>query len=149
MRLPVSTRPLRPSPALVLAVIAIMAGLLGGCRSSPATNVQPPAAGVPKAAEEITGIYRTIHQSLLQLRANGDLSLIVPDVSASAGTYTLVDGELTVTTTRCKAQVGHYRVEVTGIQRAGKATLNITATDDSCAERLRYLTIDPWVYADS
>lgn len=112
-------------------------------------NIRPPAPGIPSGAASVSGIYRSIHQGLLQLRENGELSLIIPDVSASAGTFTLEDGNLVVQTARCGAESGRYRLEVTGEQLPGKATLNITAVDDPCDERRRYLTIDPWVYGDS
>ena len=31
----------------------------------------------------------------------------------------------------------------------GRSTLMFETVDDPCAERQKYLTIDPWVYADS
>ncbi len=113
-------------------------------------NVRPPSPGVPADGSQVVGIYRSIHQGVLQLRGDGDLTLIVPEgPGATSGTYSLRDGRLEVFTDGCGDQLGDYRVEVTGEQQAGKAVLNITAVDDPCAERRRYLTIDPWVYANS
>lgn len=135
-----------------LAVL-VLAGLTGGCsamKSTPASNVQPPAAGVPASGRDVTGIYRSIHQGLLQLRADGDFILVVPEgPGPSAGTYTLTDGRMTVQTDACGPEPGDYDVVVTGAQEAGKATLNISAVRDACEDRRKYLTVDPWVYANS
>ncbi len=136
----------------VLAVV-VLAVLSAGCsvlKDEPASNVRPPAPGVPARAEDVTGIYRSIHQGLLQLRANGDFVLIVPEgPGPTAGSFTLSQGRLIVHTEACGPVTGDYDVVVTGEQEAGKATMNISAVDDPCEERRRYLTIDPWVYADS
>jgi hypothetical protein len=40
-------------------------------------------------------------------------------------------------------------VLVTGEQEAGKAVLNLTPVRDPCDDRRHYLTVDPWVYANS
>jgi hypothetical protein len=40
-------------------------------------------------------------------------------------------------------------VLVSGEQAAGKAVLNFSAVDDQCDSRRHYLTVDPWIYADS
>ena len=124
---------------------------LPGCRDrAERLNVRPPAPGVPADGSEVVGIYRSIHQGLLQLRGDGDLTLIVPEgPGATSGTYALRDGRLEVFTDECGDQLGDYRVEVTGEQEAGKAVLNLVAVDDPCTERRKYLTIDPWVYANS
>ncbi len=133
--------------ALALLLLAALAAC--GDRDE-RLNVRPPRPGVPADGSEVVGIYRSIHQGLLQLRGDGDLTLIIPDgPGATSGTYSLRDGRLEVFTERCGDQLGDYRVEVTGEQLAGKAVLNITAVDDACAERRKYLTIDPWVYANS
>lgn len=114
------------------------------------TNVRPPAAGLPGAPSDVQGIYRTIHQGLLQLRGDGEFVLVVPEgPGPQAGTYTLVDGTLTVTTDKCGDAVGEYDVIVTGEQQAGKARIEFTTRRDECADRSYYLTIDPWIYADS
>lgn len=137
----------RRSCALVLLLLVA----LPACRDrSERLNIRPPRPGVPADGSDVVGIYRSIHQGLLQLRADGDLTLIVPEgPGPSSGTYSLRDGRLEVFTDECGDQLGDYRVEVTGEQEAGKAVLNVRAVDDPCAERRRYLTIDPWVYANS
>ena len=38
-------------------------------------NVRPPAGGVPASAKSVSGIYRTVAQDALQLRAGGDFTL--------------------------------------------------------------------------
>ena len=135
----------------LLSVLAV-AVLATGCslHDPPATNVRPPRPGVPAAISDVTGIYRTIHQGLLQLRADGQFVLILPEgPGANSGSYTLHDGRMSVVTTNCGPTTGDYDILVTGEQQAGKATLNFTAVDDACADRRHYLTVDPWVYANS
>lgn len=139
--------PRRLLPALAALIFAV-----GGtaCRDAPASNVRPPRPGVPGAPAEVAGIYRSVHQGLLQLRGDGELVLIVPGPPGSrAGRFTLQAGRMTVQTNRCGDDIGEYDVQVTGQQQAGKAVLNLVGVRDACEERLRYLTIDPWVYADS
>ncbi len=136
----------------VLAVV-VLAAFSGACsvmKDKPASNVRPPAPGVPATAEQITGIYRSIHQGLLQLRADGDFVLVVPEgPGATSGTFTLSDGRLVVYSEACGPETGDYDVLVTGEQEAGKAVLNLTAVRDPCEDRRHYLTVDPWVYANS
>ena len=135
----------------VLAFLMV-AGLSGACsfKATPASNVRPPAPGVPATAKDVSGIYRSIHQGVLQLRADGDFVLVVPEgPGPSAGTFTLSNGRLVVYTEACGRETGDYDVLVTGEQKAGKAVLNISAVRDPCEDRRRYLTVDPWVYADS
>ena len=61
----------------------------------------------PRHRADITGIYRTIHQGLLQLRGNGDLNLVIPTgVGATFGTFTVDNGAVTVRTDNCGDQVG-------------------------------------------
>jgi hypothetical protein len=125
----------------------------GGCsamKSKPSSNVQPPAPGVPATAADVTGIYRSIHQGLLQLRADGDYVLVVSEgPGPTTGSFTLSAGRMSVYSKACGPESGDYDVVVTGEQKAGKAVLNISAVRDSCEDRRKYLTIDPWVYADS
>ena len=136
----------------VLAVV-VLAAFSGACsvmKDKPASNVRPPAPGVPATAEQITGIYRSIHQGLLQLRADGDFVLVVPEgPGPTSGRFTLSDGRLVVYSEACGPETGDYDVLVTGEQEAGKAVLNLTAVRDPCEDRRHYLTIDPWVYANS
>ena len=134
-------------PVLLLAVLASSCSAM---KAKPSSNVQPPAPGVPATAEDVTGIYRSIHQGLLQLRADGDYVLIVPEgPGPTSGSFTLSKGRLVVFSEACGQETGDYDVVVTGEQEAGKAVLNISAVRDSCESRRRYLTVDPWVYANS
>ncbi len=135
-------------PAVALALALSSAGC-SAMKATPSSNVQPPAPGVPANGEDVTGIYRSIHQGVLQLRADGDYNLVVPDAAPSGGTFTLRDGRLEVRSAPCGDATGSYEVVVTGEQKAGKAVLNLSPLQDSCENRRHYLTIDPWVYADS
>lgn len=136
-------------PALVLA-LALPAAGCGFAKQTPSSNVRPPRPGVPASGDEVTGIYRSIHQGLLQLRADGGFVLIVPGgPGPSAGTYTLRDGRMEVRSRACGSDVGTYDVVVTGEQEAGKAVLEVSVVQDPCEDRRRYLTVDPWVYANS
>jgi hypothetical protein len=135
---------------LAVVLVAAVASACGVMKDEPASNVRPPAPGVPSSADQVTGIYRSIHQGLLQLRADGDFVLVVPEgPGATSGSFTLSDGRLSVYTEACGQETGDYDVLVTGEQEAGKAVLNLTAVDDPCEERRHYLTVDPWVYANS
>jgi hypothetical protein len=136
----------------VLAAVLLLV-FAGGCsvmKSKPSSNVQPPAPGVPASEADVSGIYRSIHQGVLQLREDGEYTLIVPEgPGPTAGTFTLTQGRLSVYSDSCGPETGDYDVVVTGEQKAGKAVLNISAVRDSCEDRRKYLTVDPWVYANS
>ena len=133
-----------------LLLLALAAGACSAMKATPSSNVQPPAPGVPASAEDVSGIYRSIHQGLLQLRADGNYVLVVPEgPGPTSGSFTLSAGRLVVFSEACGQETGDYDVVVTGEQEAGKAVLNISAVRDPCEERRKYLTIDPWVYANS
>lgn len=135
---------------LTAVLVLLMAGGCSSMKATPSSNVRPPAPGVPATAGEVTGIYRSIHQGLLQLRADGDYVLVVPEgPGPTSGTFTLSAGRMSVFSEACGPETGDYDVVVTGEQEAGKAVLNISAVRDSCEDRRKYLTIDPWVYANS
>ena len=134
----------------VLGAVTLMLVVAGGCGDrEERTNVRPPSPGIPSEPEDVQGIYRTIHQGTLQLRGNGSFVMVISGQGASGGTYQLIDGRFTVRTDDCGEEVGDYRLRVTGEQEAGKARLEFATERDACAERAKYLTIDPWVYADS
>ena len=82
------------------AAAALLLLIAGGCSSmkaKPSSNVQPPAPGVPATAAEVTGIYRSIHQGVLQLRADGDYILVVPEgPGPTSGSFTLSAGRMSV-----------------------------------------------------
>jgi hypothetical protein len=133
-----------------VVAVALLALTMGACSDPPPSNYRPPDLGVPATGADITGIYRTIHQGLLQLRGNGDLNLVIPaGVGATSGTFSVDNGRVTLRTERCGDQVGSYQVEVHAGPIVSRSTLVFEAVDDPCAERRKYLTIDPWVYADS
>jgi hypothetical protein len=135
--------------ALLLVLLAMVSGSCS-LKDPPASNVQPPAPGVPATTKDITGIYRSIHQGLLQLRADGDYVLVVPDgPGPGSGSFTLSAGRFVVFSKACGQETGDYDVVVTGEQAAGKAILHFTAVQDTCEARRRYLTVDPWIYANS
>lgn len=136
---------------LLAALAVVLAGVaLSSCTDPPPSNVRPPAAGVPAGPADVAGIYRSIHQGLLQLRSDGKVALIIPGPPGSrSGRFTLQAGRVTVQTNRCGDAIGEYDVSVTGEQKPGKATLTFSGVHDDCEERLHYLTVDPWVYADS
>ncbi|MDQ3978742.1 MAG: hypothetical protein M3314_04215 [Actinomycetota bacterium] len=139
----------RATVALVLVSAPL---LLVGCGEGREArqNVRPPAPGTPDRPSDVQGIYRSIRQGLLQLRGDGEFVLIMPESpGASAGTYTLEEGRLTVQTNVCGTALGEYLVKVGGEQKAGKALLLFQAVSDDCDWRRRSLTVDPWVYADS
>jgi hypothetical protein len=122
-----------------------------GCgENKPKENVQPPHPGVPAKPSDVQGIYRSVHQGLLQLRGDGSFVLIVPEgPGPSAGDYTLQSGRLTVITDDCGGTIGEYDLTVAGEPEPNKAMLHFTVVRDDCGDRARYLTLDPWVYAVS
>jgi len=135
---------------LATALLLLVASGCSAMKATPSSNVQPPAPGVPATASDVTGIYRSIHQGMLQLRGDGDYILVVPEgPGATSGSFTLSAGRMSVYSEACGPETGDYDVVVTGAQEAGKAVLNISAVRDPCEERRKYLTIDPWVYANS
>ena len=135
----------------LVAVTLTLATVLAGCGEGKKTetNVRPPHPGIPSTEVDVTGIYRTRHQGLIQLRANGGFVMVISGKGPSAGTWTLRDGVFQVRTGPCGDQPGEYRAEVTGEALPGKAILHLRSVRDDCVERQRYLTIDPWIYAVS
>ena len=133
-----------------VALVFAMAASACSLHDPPATNVKPPRPGIPAGISDVTGIYRSIHQGVLQLRGDGQFVLVLPEgPGPSSGSYTLENGRLSVTTKACGAATGEYDVVVSGQQAAGKAELDISAVDDACDARRHYLTVDPWIYANS
>jgi hypothetical protein len=135
---------------LLAVTLALLVGCGAGGEANRIRNVRPPRAGIPAGPADVEGIYRSVHQALLQLRGDGTVVLVVPRGGGpSEGRYSLHDGQLEVRTNGCGPVAGTYDAVVTGEQKAGKATLHLTARQDACAERFRALTRDPWVYANS
>ena len=138
--------------AVALAVVGLLAST--GCgvqrEAERVQNVKPPRAGTPAGPSDVSGIYRSLHQAVLQLRGDGTVVLIDPSGGGpSSGTFTLAGGRLVVRSPECGDAAGTYDLVVTGPQQAGKATLVITAVGDTCTARRTALTRDSWVYADS
>ncbi|MDQ2827406.1 MAG: hypothetical protein M3Y04_10685 [Actinomycetota bacterium] len=141
---------MRRFPFVPSAVLALTLATACSLTDAPATNVQPPRPGVPASGDQVTGIYRSIHQGVLQLRSGGDFVLIVPEgPGPTSGTFTLSNGHMEVRSKPCGVDPGTYDVTITGEQQAGKAVLNLAAVQDTCEARRHYLTADPWVYANS
>jgi hypothetical protein len=139
----------RAALATALGSALLMACSSGGA-NAPAENVRPPKAGTPGQPSDVQGIYRSVRQGLLQLRGDGTIVLIAPQGGGpSGGRFTLQNGRLELQTDDCGEDIGRYDVVVTGEQEAGKATLRLNAVEDACAPRLRDLTRDPWIYANS
>ncbi len=135
---------------IFLLVPAVLSVSCSSMKAKPSSNVKPPTPGVPATAGDVTGIYRSVHQGLLQLRGDGDYVLIVPEgPGPTSGSFTLSKGRLVVFSEKCGQETGDYDVVVSGEQEAGKAVLTISAVRDSCEDRRKYLTVDPWIYANS
>lgn len=133
-----------------LSVVVAIVVLMAACETERVENVRPPAAGTPHQPSDVQGIYRSLSKAVLQLRGNGDLVLVAPAGGGpDSGKFTLQDGRLEVQTENCGETVGTYEMVVTGEQEPGKATLQINAVSDECADRRRDLTAYPWVYANS
>ena len=121
--------------------IAIAFCCLAACAGSKPAPQKP--LGMPTKVDDITGIWRSIHQNTLELRRNGTFVLITSVSEAMAGDYSLAQDQITLFNTKtCGGAQGTYRVQV-----APKDRLLVTEPDDACAPRRRGLTSDPFVYA--
>lgn len=141
-----------PRGRVVASALILTTACSGGVSQKMGSNVRPPKPGIPQSATDITGIYRTSHQGLLQLRANGTYVMVISDsFGSTSGTYTLAGGRFEIQTTgpRCGSEVGSYQAAVTGVAEPDKAVLAFAPISDGCAERRKFLTIDPWIYAVS
>jgi hypothetical protein len=121
-------------------LIAIALCALVAC-SSP-TPAPPKALGTPKNVDDVTGIWRSVHQNTLEFRKNGTFVLITPITEAMAGNYTLEQDKITFFDTKgCGSSQGTYRLQV-----AAKDRMQLSNPDDTCAPR-RTALADPFVYA--
>ena len=121
--------------------IAIAFCCLAACAGSKPAPQKP--LGMPTKVDDITGIWRSIHQNTLELRRNGTFVLITSVSEAMAGDYSLVQDQMTVFNTKtCGGAQGTYHVQV-----APKERMLITDADDTCGPRRMGLTSDPFVYA--
>jgi hypothetical protein len=120
--------------------IAIGFCLLTAC-SSPAPAPSKPLA-TPKSVDEITGIWRSVHQNTLEFRKNGTFVLITSVSEAMAGNYTLSQDKITFFDTKgCGSAQGTYRIQVSPQNR-----MELSEPDDTCGPRKLGLS-DPLVYA--
>jgi len=120
--------------------IAIAMCSFAAC-SNPAPPPPKPLA-TPKSVDDLTGIWRSVHQNTLELRRAGTFVLITPITEAMAGNYTLDQDKITFFDTKaCGTAQGTYR-----IQASSKDRIQLSEPDDSCAAR-RTALADPYVYA--
>lgn len=126
----------------VIASVVAMC-LLVACKSNSATPTHPKPIATPQSVDDITGIWRTVHQNTLELRKNGTFVLITTVGSeAMAGDFTLSQDKITFFNTKaCGDAQGNYR-----IQSSAKYRIELTQADDACAQRKLGLS-DPFVYA--
>ena len=99
----------------------------------------------PGQVTDFVGIWRTIHQNVLELRQSGSLVLITSVSEAQSGNFTLDQGRITVSgMAKCAGSGnGTYRLQVAHQQK-----LLFSEADDPCAFRLKQLTVDPYVYSN-
>ena len=121
--------------------IAIAMCVLAAC-SSPAP-APPKPLGTPRNVDDVTGIWRSVHQNTLEIRRNGTFVLITTVGSeAMAGDYSLSQDKITFFDTKgCSDAQGTYRVQV-----SAKDRMELSLPDDTCGPRKLGLS-DPFVYA--
>lgn len=96
----------------------------------------------PRAFEELTGIWRTVRQGVLEIRADGRYVLITPITRPAEGRITLTGARVTlIDPDSCDGAPGTYTVAVVA---AGRMVLS--DPDDLCADRRTVLVADPFVY---
>ena len=126
----------------VLALLCAVLIPLGACVHSEKEPGKPLRA--PHRVSDVVGIWRTVHQNVLELRQKGTLVLITSISQAQTGDFTLDQDRLTVSgMARCGGSSGTYRVQVAFQQK-----LVLSEPQDSCAFRRTQLTIDPYVYSN-
>jgi hypothetical protein len=126
-----------------LRALAIAIGLCCVAACGGSTPAPPKPMGTPTKVDDVTGIWRSIHQNTLELRRNGTFVLITSVSEAMAGDYSLAQDRMTFFNTKtCGGAQGTYRVQV-----AAKDRMLLTDADDTCAPRRMGLTSDPFVYA--
>ncbi len=126
-----------------IAVLAVAAALCGlAACSSNATPAPSAPLATPKTVDDVTGIWRSVHQNVLELRKNGTFVLITTVANAMSGNYTLSGDSVTFFDTRgCGSVQGTYR-----IQASPKGRIELSQPNDTCAPRKLGLS-DPFVYA--
>jgi hypothetical protein len=125
-----------------LRALAIAIGLCVFAACSSSTPPPPKPLGTPKSADDITGIWRTVHQNTLEFRRNGTFVLITTVSDAMAGDYSLSQDKITFFNTKgCGEAQGNYR-----IQASPKGRIEFSDPDDTCGPRKLALS-DAFVYA--
>src|SRR5436305_14369321 len=129
--------------ARVALAIAIAIALASFVACSSSTPPPPKPVSTPRNVDDVTGIWRSVHQNTLELRKNGTFVLITTVGSdAMAGNYTLSQDKITFFDTKaCGSAQGTYR-----IQASLKGRIELTEPDDTCGPRKLGLS-DPLVYA--
>jgi hypothetical protein len=123
-----------------MLAIAIVVCVFAACSSS--TPPPPKPLATPKSVDDITGIWRTVHQNTLEFRRNGTFVLITTVSNAMAGDYNLAQDKITFFNTKgCGDAQGTYRVQV-----SPKGRMELSNAEDTCAARKLGLS-DPLVYA--
>jgi hypothetical protein len=128
--------------SLAFAIAIVMCALALAACSNPAP-APPKPLGTPKNVDDITGIWRSLHQNTLELRKNGTFVLITTTGSdAMAGDYSLSQDQITFFDTKgCGDAQGTYR-----IQASSKDRMQLSEPNDTCGARKLGLS-DPFVYA--
>jgi hypothetical protein len=125
-----------------VVVVAIMLASAVACVHSEHVPVKP--LRTPRQVSDVVGIWRTVHQNVLELRQKGTLVLITSISEAQAGDFTLDQDRITVSgMAKCGGTSGTYRLQVAFQQK-----LVFSEPDDPCAFRRTQLTIDPYVYSN-
>jgi hypothetical protein len=119
---------------------AVVMCILVACNNS--TPPPPKVLGTPKSVDDITGIWRSVHQNTVEFRKNGTFVLITTVSDAMAGDFSLSQDKITFFNTKgCGSAQGNYR-----IQASPKGRIELSDPDDTCAPRKLGLS-DPLVYA--
>ena len=127
--------------SLVLSIVFVLAAT-GACVHSETPPVKPLRA--PRQVSDIVGIWRTVHQNVLELRQKGTYVLITSVSDAQAGDFTLDGDRITVSgMIRCGGSSGTYRIQVAYQQK-----LVLSDPQDTCAFRRTQLTVDEYVYSN-
>ena len=123
-----------------LAIATAMCVLAACSSSAPAP---PKPLGTPKSVDDVTGIWRSVHQNTLEFRRNGTFVLITTAGSEPmAGDYSLSQNKITFFDTKgCGGAQGTYQVQV-----SPKDRMELSLPEDTCGPRKLGLS-DPFVYA--
>ena len=128
--------------ALVTVVIVVIGLPIAACVHSEREPVKP--LRTPRQVSDIVGIWRTVHQNVLELRQKGTVTLITSVSEAQAADFVLDGDHITITgMARCGRTSGTYRIQVAFQQK-----LVLSEPDDPCAFRRTQLTIVPYVYSN-